>query len=144
MPSKEAARLSPNIMQHLTNPLFGQEGSKLGTYNALETVLPWRCRHSRYAEDLCWIRVCHHYPLLIWKRVAMYQYFCRKWIELFIIFYDKQHMVSSPHCISQIWQKIHFHSAHKAKCYLTLKKKMMMLLPIATMQWNKKEFHPSE
>lgn len=75
--------------------------------------LPVSCRLSYYAEDLCWVCVCHDYPLSTWKQLAMYQYFSKNWIELFIIICSKQHTVSSLHCISQIWQIICFHSACK-------------------------------
>lgn len=68
--SEEAPRSSSSPMQHLANPSFGQERSKLGTYHAPETALPVKCRLSYSAEDLCWLCVCHDYPLLSWKQVA--------------------------------------------------------------------------
>lgn len=108
-----------SFMQHPESPSSGQEGCKFGIHHA---SLPVRCRLSFYVEDISWACVCHYYPLLTWKRAAMYQHFSRKCTKLFVIICGKQHTVSSSHCIPQIWQIIHFHSAHKAKCYLTVKK----------------------
>lgn len=75
-------------------------------------------------EDASLVCVCQHYSLLTWKQTNVYHNFKRKCIEIFVICCSKQYTVICLHlhCISQIWQIIHFHSAHKGKCYLTVKK----------------------